>query len=97
MVDNLIRDIPNRFTLKINKYPFEYSIEDVDVEPDSIDSHIPMIIIGAIGLLIHPLGGMIGVIVGYLVGLNQVRIDESEAKRAKEDLKRLYNNENTYT
>lgn len=88
-VTNILRDIPNRFTIKVNNYPFEYSIEDVEIESSKLDVVIPMFIGGFIGFLVHPLGGIIGAIIGVFIGLYKLKIDEYELKKSKNELEKL--------
>lgn len=90
-VRNILMDIPNRFTIKVNNYPFEYWIEDVEIESGKLEVFIPMFICGIIGLLIHPLGGIIGGIIGLFIGLSKLKIDEYELKKAKKELEKLIN------
>lgn len=84
---NKISDIPIIFTLDNNH---TYSIKEIEVEGSKLDVYIPMIVFGLLGLLIHPLGGIIGVTIGFVLGLYQMRINDIKINKAREELMGLY-------
>ena len=87
IVDDILQDIPNFFTL--DKDPHTYSIEDVEIEGDDLVVFLPIIILGFIGLLIHPFAGIIGAFIGLIIGLSQIKVNDLQVKKAKENLRRL--------
>lgn len=79
---------------KLGDDTHSYLIKDVEIEQDNLQSYIvPMFILGFIGFLIAPLGGIVGAFIGLIIGYSEIKINKLQAKRAKEDLNRLKNYE----
>ncbi len=83
-----VLDIPPIFYIPPNKDE-TFTLKDVNIESDKIEPFIPMIILSFIGMLVHPIGIIVGAFIGYFVGLNTNKQYEHEANEIRKNLNRL--------
>ncbi len=87
IVDDILQDKLYFFTFDNDSHT--YTIKDVEVENGNLEFIIPIFILGFIGLLIHTFAGIIGAFIGLIIGLYQIKVNDLQVKKAKENLERL--------